>query len=80
MDVYHLDEDASNMQNILILVSNEPIPGKKKLSKKLRNTELLDKVYLKSMIRYNVPQLSVDDGIIMSDDYVPIDYLYLSIM
>jgi len=80
VDVYHLDEDASNMQNILILVSNEPIPGKKKLSKKLRNTELLDKVYLKSMIRYNVPQLSVDDGIIMSDDYVPIDYLYLSIM
>ncbi len=79
--IYALNENLTSLQNVIILASESHIPGRKILLDNVRDTQILNQTQIRTMIESQVdPPYTVDNAIILTDDYSPIDNLYLSII
>jgi len=75
--VYPLSEDRTKIQNIIIVASNQPLVDKETLMSRAADTQVMNKTKIGSMIgRMLDEQMAVDGGVVLTDDYNPINHMY----
>jgi hypothetical protein len=68
------------VQNVIILASNTPLPSKEELYGRADDTVVMNRTYILSMLDKRLETLTTDRGIVLTDDYAPVDHLYMSML
>lgn len=81
LSVYPVGRNTTSLQNVILVVSNSPIPSGEELRERVKDTEVLNQEQINYMLDKELEHLpALDAGIVLTDDYSPVDHLYLSML